>query len=291
VLTHEKRGTVMKIAVLTDTGSALNVIDAQKYGLYLLPLQVIDEEVSYQDGVDITTMELYERLKKNHTPKTSMPILSVIENQIAQIKADGYDAILSLPLSSGLSSTYNAIEVCGKDLGIPVVTIENYTTCDLQGYGAILAKHYVDEGKSIEEVKALVEEKVKTSGTLILPNDLQHLKRGGRLTPLAAAAAGLLKIKPILRIDPQTNGKIDVFEKVRTEKKAISFAVDYIIDHLHGKPGKIFVIHSDCLDRAQEVKHMLLEKDPTLDIETNYISAVISAHTGLDCIAIQYIEK
>ena len=74
MLTHEKRGTVMKIAVLTDTGSALNVIDAQKYGLYLLPLQVIDEEVSYQDGVDITTMELYERLKKNHTPKTSMPI-------------------------------------------------------------------------------------------------------------------------------------------------------------------------------------------------------------------------
>ena len=69
MLTHEKRGTVMKIAVLTDTGSALNVIDAQKYGLYLLPLQVIDEEVSYQDGVDITTMELYERLKKNHTPK------------------------------------------------------------------------------------------------------------------------------------------------------------------------------------------------------------------------------
>lgn len=281
----------MKIAVLTDTGSALNVIDAQKHGLYLLPLQVIDEEISYQDGVDITTMELYERLKKNHTPKTSMPLLSVIEEKIKQIKDEGYEAIISLPLSSGLSSTYNAIEICGKDLGILVTTIENYTTCDLQGYGAILAKQYVDEGKSVEEVKKLVEEKVKTSGTLILPNDLQHLKRGGRLTPLAAAAAGLLKIKPILRIDPETNGKIDVFEKVRTEKKATAFAVDYISEKLKGKQGKIFVIHSDALDKAQEVKHLLLEKNPTLDIETNYISAVISAHTGLDCIAIQYIEK
>lgn len=281
----------MKIAILTDTGSALSIVDAQRYGLYLLPLQVIDEEKSYQDGIDITTMELYERLKKNHIPKTSMPILSVIEDTIEKIKTDGYDAILSIPLSSGLSSTYNAIKLCGEDVGIPVTTIENYTTCDLQGYEAILAKHYVDEGKSIEEVKQIVEDKVKTSGTLILPNDLQHLKRGGRLTPLAAAAAGLLKIKPILRIDPDTNGKIDVFEKVRTEKKATAFAVAYIMEQLHGKKGKIFVIHSDCMNRAQEVKQLLLEKDPTLDIETNYISAVISAHTGLDCIAIQYIEK
>lgn len=281
----------MKIAILTDTGSALSIVDAQRYGLYLLPLQVIDEEESYQDGIDITTMELYERLKKNHIPKTSMPILSVIEDTITKIKTDGYDAILSIPLSSGLSSTYNAIKLCGEDVGIPVTTIENYTTCDLQGYEAILAKHYVDEGKSIEEVKQLVEDKVKTSGTLILPNDLQHLKRGGRLTPLAAAAAGLLKIKPILRIDPDTNGKIDVFEKVRTEKKATAFAIAYIMEQLHGKKGKIFVIHSDCMNRAQEVKQLLLEKDPTLDIEINYISAVISAHTGLDCIAIQYIEK
>ena len=110
------------------------------------------------------------------------------------------------------------------------------------------------------------------------------------MTPLAAAAAGFLKIKPVLKIDPETNGKIDVFEKVRTEKKATAFAVDYISEKLHGKHGKIFVIHSDSLEKAVEIKAMLLEKNPLLDIELNTISAVISAHTGLDCIAIQYIE-
>lgn len=281
----------MKIAVLTDSGSAMSKEAAKEKGLYLVPLQVIDEEVSYQDGVDITTKELYERLKQQHTPKTSMPMLSVIEDTINEIIEDGYEAIVSVPLSSGLSSTFNSIAMCAKEAGIPLVTVENHTTCDLQGYDALLAKKYVDEGKSLEEIKCMVEEKVKTSGTLILPNDLQHLKRGGRLTPLAAAAAGFLKIKPILKIDPETNGKIDVFEKVRTEKKATAFAVDYISEKLHGKQGKIYVIHSDSLAKATEIKAMLMDKNPHLDIEINTISAVISAHTGLDCIAIQYIEK
>lgn len=281
----------MRIAVLTDSGSALNKEQAKQHGLYFMPLQVIDGESSFQDGVDITTEEVYDRLRQNHTPKTSMPILSVIEDTIMEIKQDGYDAILSVPLSSGLSSTFNSIEICGKDLNIPVVTIENYTTCDLQGYVALLAKQYVDEGKTLEETKALVEAKVERSGTLILPNDLQHLKRGGRLTPLAAAAAGLLKIKPILYIGPETKGKIDVFEKVRTEKKAAAFAVDHISAFLKGKQGKVFVIHSDYYAKAEEISHSLKEQNPELDIEINTISAVISAHTGLNCIAIQYIEK
>lgn len=266
----------MRIAVLTDSGSALNKEQAKQHGLYFMPLQVIDGESSFQDGVDITTEEVYDRLRQNHTPKTSMPILSVIEDTIMEIKQDGYDAILSVPLSSGLSSTFNSIEVCGKDLNIPVVTIENYTTCDLQGYVALLAKQYVDEGKTLEETKALVEAKIE---------------RSGRLTPLAAAAAGLLKIKPILYIGPETKGKIDVFEKVRTEKKAAAYAVDHIGAFLKGKQGKVFVIHSDYYAKAEEISHSLKEQNPELDIEINTISAVISAHTGLNCIAIQYIEK
>lgn len=281
----------MKTAILTDSGSAMTIQQAQEHGIFLLPLQVIDEEQSYQDGVDISTEELYEALRQQHTPKTSMPIGSVVEETLRSIKEQGYDEIVSVPLSSGLSSTFNTIQIMAREIGIPVIHVEDYTTCDLQGYEALLAKKNADEGKCGEEIRELLNRVIKTSGTLILPNDIQHLKRGGRLTPLAAAAASLLKIKPILMIDPSTDGKIDVFDKVRTEKKATAQAVDTVSEKLAGKEGCVYVIHSDCLEKAEEIRAQLLERNSRLDIRINTISAVIAAHTGLDCIAIQYIEK
>lgn len=281
----------MKTAILTDSGSAMTIQQAQEHGIFLLPLQVIDEEHSYQDGVDISTEELYEALRKQHTPKTSMPVGSVIEATLRTIKEQGYEEIVSVPLSSGLSSTFNTIQVMAREIGIPVIHIEDFTTCDLQGHEALLAKRYADEGKSGAEISELLSKLIRTSGTLILPNDIQHLKRGGRLTPLAAAAASLLKIKPVLIIDPSTQGKIDVLEKVCTEKKAAAHAVDTISEKLAGREGYVYVIHSGCLEKAEDIRRQLLERNSRLEIRINTISAVIAAHTGLDCIAIQYIEK
>lgn len=281
----------MKTAILTDSGSAMNIEQAHKNGLFLVPLQVIDGDKTYQDGVDITTFELYDALRDYHTPKTSMPIVQVIQDTIHEIIHQGYDEIVAIPLSSGLSSTCNTMLMCAKELAIPLTIIENYTTCDLQGHVAKYAKHLADQGKSAHEIKQLVEQKIAHSGTLILPNDIQHLKRGGRLTPIAAAAASLLKIKPILKIDPSTKGKIDVFDKVRTERKATCVAVEYISQQMQGKEGHIFVIHSDAIEKAEMIKLELLKRNPQVIVNINYISAVIAAHTGLDCIAIQYIEE
>ena len=178
-----------------------------------------------------------------------------------------------------------------EDIGIPLTHLEDYTTCDLQGHAVILAKQLADEGKCAADIVAALKPRIATSGTMILPNDIQHLKRGGRLTPLAAAAASLLKIKPVLIIDPSTKGKIDVFDKVRTEKKATALAIDTISEKLKGKEGYVYVIHSDCLEKAEQIKTALLQRNEKLKIRVNTISAVIAAHTGLDCIAIQYIEK
>ena len=281
----------METAILTDSGCALTPMEGHVKGIYVLPLQVIDGDESFRDGVEISTKELYDRLRLNHTPKTSMPVLSDIEEMIHEIKQQGYENIMVLPLSSGLSSTFNSIRMVAQNEGISVMNIENYTTCDLQAHGAFLAKKLVDEGLDPDEIKTILDEKIATSGTLILPNDIQHLKRGGRLTPLAAAAASLLKIKPILKIDPSTNGKIDVFDKVRTEKKAQQCALDYICEKMKDKEGYVYVIHSDNEAKAKEICAELQKQNPKLTISMNTICAVIAAHTGLDCIAIQYIAK
>lgn len=291
VIIPRKRSALMKVAILTDSGCALTPTEGLKKGIFVLPLQVIDNEETYRDGVEITTMELYERLSKQHVLKTSLPILQDICDTIEKMNKEGYDEILAIPLSSGLSSTYNSMRMVAQDVGIAFTHLESYTTCDLQLHDALLVKQYIEEGLSIKEAKEKILPKIMSSGTLILPNDIQHLKRGGRLTPLAAAAASLLKIKPILKIDPSTDGKIDVFDKVRTEKKAQQVAVDYVSEKLKDKVGYVYVIHSDNEEKAKEIRKELVTKNPQLEIKMNTICAVIAAHTGLDCIAIQYIEK
>ena len=87
----------------------------------------------------MTTQELYERLRLQHTPKTSMPLTSEIEDVLQEIKRNGYTHIIAVPLSSGLSGTYNTMRMCAEDLAIPMTIIENYTTCDLQCHDALLA--------------------------------------------------------------------------------------------------------------------------------------------------------
>ena len=99
--------------------------------------------------------------------------------------------------------------------------VDCHVTAVVQGYLIRLAKRLMEKGKSVEEVKHACDQVVHTTDTLLLPDDLQHLKRGGRLTPLAATLGGLLKIKPILQINEHTKGKIDVAGKVRTMSKAM----------------------------------------------------------------------
>lgn len=279
----------MKIAVLTDSGSAMSISQAREKGLFLVPLQVVDGQETFTDGVDISTAQLYDRLRQNHTPKTSMPTTAVIAETIEEIKREGYEQIIAVPLSSGLSGTGQTMFMCAQQANIPITIIEIYTTCDLQGYIAEMVHSLVAQGLSADKIKELVEEKVKTSGTVVLPNDIQHLKRGGRLTPVAAAAASLLKIKPVLKIDPSTNGKIDVFGKVRTEHKATALGVNMVCDWMNQHAGMVYVIHSDNLTKAETIKKEIETRCPPVQVQINTISPVISAHTGLDCIAIQYI--
>ena len=109
---------------------------------------------------------------------------------------------------------------------------------------------------------------------------------------MAAALAGLLKIYPVLHINKSTQGKIDVLNKVRTEKRADAYAIDQIIDDIDIQHTHIYIIHSDFLKGAQHFKNCFIEKGvPEQNIHINYISSVIAVHTGLGCIAIQYIRE
>ena len=174
---------------------------------------------------------------------------------------------------------------------MPISCVECYSTCYIEQYLALAAKKLVDEGVALEEILKRLQECIAHSNTLIIPDDLDHLKRGGRLTPVAAALGGMLKIKPILQLNEASQGKIDTFAKVRTMSKALQNAIDSFEDDGIDEDYILVVLHTDAPETAEQLKAMYFSKYPHHETVFGYIGAVISVHTGIGCVGLQYIKK
>lgn len=281
----------MKIAVVTDSGSGLTKKEALEKGIYCLPLQIIINDDMFLDGVDISVEEIYDSLRAGAMPTTSMPPMGLMEELFHELKKQGYDEVIAIPLTAGLSSTASVLEACAKRNEFKVHMVESYSTCNIEAYLATSAKTLVDQGLDAEEIVTRLKESIDSSNTLIVPDDLQHLKRGGRLTPLAAALGGLLKIKPLLQLNKTSDGKVDVFDKVRTMSKAQQKAIDTFVKDSINDGYMLTVLHSGAPIEGQKCKELMEDTFPGFDLTYGLIGAVISAHTGLGCVGIQYIKK
>lgn len=246
-----------KTAVLTDSGTGLTQKEAQEAGLFFLPLQVLHEDRQYLDGVSIQLHEVYDLLKQQAKLTTSMPPIGLVEETLTKIKEAGYDSIICIPITSGLSSSMALIQATAEEIGIKVHLIDCYSTCYLQRYLAMCAKQLADQGIAAEEIVKRLNDSIASSNTLIIPDDLQHLKRGGRLTPVAAALGGLLKIKPLLQLNQSCEGKIDVYDKVRTMSKAQEKAINtFVNEHVDGD-YICSCLHTDALEAGNALKEKL----------------------------------
>ena len=282
----------MKIAVVTDGGSELTKAQAEAQGLYYLPLLVIDGDTTYHDGVDITNEEVFELLRQEKVLKTAYAPVGEITTLFQQLKDEGYEHIIGVPLSAGISSELQAWNVTAQQVGIPITTIDTYCPTGIQRYIAQSAKRLIDEGLELDEIVARLKESVDHSDTYLVVDDLSTLKRGGRLTPAAATLAGMLKIKPILRLHKSTEGKIDTFAKVRTMSKAIQTAVDSL--EASGEIDENYilgVVDTIAPEYGPIAKEEYFSKHPDNDRHEGYLAPVIAAHTGLGAVGIYYIKK
>lgn len=279
-----------KIAVLTDSGSGISQIESKELGIFVLPLLVVVEGKTYLDGIEIQLNELYTLLSEKKHPKTSTPLYQSIENMLIKINNLGYTDVIALPLSSGLSSTYQSIALASQEVNLNHHLIEIYSTCMIQNHCAKLAQKLVNENKQLDEIISELNRVISLSNTIILPNDLEYLKQGGRLTPLAASLASMFKIRPVLQLNQSVSGKIDVLSKVRTERKALETAIDTLDSTFSGKSVSIYIIHSAADERCELTKQLLIGKGYSeSSIQIHAIAAVIASHTGLDCLGIQFI--
>ncbi len=282
----------MKIAFVCDTGSGLTPKELETYGVYGVPLQITCDDVTKLEGEEISVDEVYALMQQGKMLKTSLASMQRTQDLFAQLKAEGYEGIFAVPICGGLSGTINMMRICAEEANLAFDYFDCHVTAIVERYLCILAKQLYEEGKSLEEIKMILDQVCDTTNTLLIPDDLQHLKRGGRLTPLAATLGGLLKIKPILQINKKTQGKIDVLDKVRTMNKAMSRCVDIMKETLHeGEQASITIAHVACEEKGMQFLELVKEAFPKAEFNIIKLVSVVGVHTGLGCLAVQYFKK
>lgn len=280
----------MKTAFVTDSGTGKSAAQLKEDGIYSVPLQVSYDKKNFQDLEELGIDEIYELMKEGKMLSTSLPSLGKIEELFTSLKEEGYERIFAVPICTGLSGTINAMVMSAESVGIAFEYVDCHVTAIVQDYMIKLAKQLYENGKDMEEIKEVLGRIVDTTNTILLPNDLQHLKRGGRLTPLAATLGGLLKIKPILKINKETSGKIDVLDKVRTMHKAMDKVIDIMKSEGVDDTYLITVAHADDALEAEVYMNKIKEAFPGASTQIIKLVSVVGVHTGRGCQAVQYFK-
>ncbi len=282
-----------KTAILTDSNSGISQQLAGELGVYVVPMPFTINGVDYNEGIDLSTTEFYSFLTEKSQIFTSQPAIGALCEIWDSILKD-YEEILFIPMSSSLSGTYQSAKMLADQEYTGKVIVADTQRIAVMLYQDVLhAINYVNDGKTANEIKDILEaNKANNAAYLIVPT-LEYLKRGGRVTASAAALGSLLKIKPVLQLK---GGKIDSYEKVRTENKAYSIMVDAINKdiadaNLTLDQVNLFVVHTNCLDKAIEFRGIVQDSYLDKDIQIMDLSLSVACHVGPNVVALAYAKK
>ncbi len=283
-----------KVAILTDSNSGITQEEAKKLGIYVFPTPVyIDDEVFYE-GVDLTTEQFFARQAEGAEIKTSMPVVGDVIDKWESLLEE-YDEVVYIPLSSGLSSSCDTAIMLAEDYDGKVQVVNNQRISVTMKLSVFDAKTLADAGKSATEIKEILEAMKFESTIYIMVDTLEYLKKGGRITPAAAAIGSLLKIKPVLQIRGE---KLDSFAKARTIKQAKQIMMDAIAQDmkevLHDPTGEDTIIamaHTQNEEEIAKFKEEVEERFPGHDIIVDPLSLVVSSHIGPGALAVTCTKK
>ena len=275
-----------KIAILVDSGTDVPKEYIQRYKMDVAPLKIIFSDQEYTDGVDVTPELLYERFE-TEIPKTSLPTGEDIAALFDQIQSDGYEKVLAIAISSGLSGTYNVIDLIGRQYaGLEVHAVDTRNISIGSGMIAIQAAEDIASGMSWEEVVRTTDQRVDNSKVFFCVKTLDYLQKGGRIGLVSSILGNALNLKPIISCND--DGIYYVAAKVRGRKqslqKALELACTFAKDH---RRYAVALMHSAAAEEAEVLRQELLKRlpEPALFI-TGQISPTLVVHTGPGLIGI-----
>lgn len=281
----------MKLAVITDSSAYFEPGLREREGLFVLDVPITIDGETYVEGVNLDIAEFYGKMAAAaELPKTSQPSLDQLDTILASLPEQGYTHVVGLFLSSGISGFYQNIHYLVDEH--PQLTIafpDTKITSAPLGSLVRNALNWAEAGQDFEAILDKLNQQIAKSTAFIMVDDLKHLVKGGRLSNGSAMLGNLLSIKPILYFNDE--GVIVVYEKVRTEKKAVKRLLEILSERTADGDYEIVVLHTNAPDKAEELMQALtvLGKGATAQIVP--LNAVIATHLGEGGIALGFTPK
>lgn len=286
-----------KIAIVTDSNSGITQKQAEELGVHVVPMPFLINEETYYEDISLTTEEFYKHLEEGANISTSQPSPESVMNLWDELLKE-YDEIVHIPMSSGLSGSCQSAMMLALDYDGKVQVVNNQRISVTQRQSVLDAMELAEKGKNAAEIKDFLENDKFNSSIYIMLDTLYYLKKGGRITPAAAALGTILKLKPVLQIQGE---KLDAFAKARTTNQGKSIMINAISNDIENRfggltngPGNIWlqVVHSDNEEAALNLKKELEEQfQGYLPIYVDKLSLSVACHIGPGALAIACCKK
>ena len=276
------------VQIITDSSPLYHPEEGKKLGFEVVPLCVNIGEFEGRDLL-VDMNEFYDRIKKGGIPKSSQPPIGEVFDVYE--KYEGSE-IINIAMADGLSGTYQS--ACSAkemlDDSSKVTVVNSKTLCGPHRYMVEKAQKMKEAGCSAKEILDWLEYIKERTESFLIPQDFDFLRRGGRLTPVAAALGSVLKLKPIMTLTEDCK-RLDKFAVKRTMKSAVDTVINYLKTKNLDSRHILYISHADALEDAKKIMVQLKETFAELEVKILELSPVFVAQGGPKCVAIQYIEK
>ena len=283
-----------KIAIVTDSNSGITQAQAKELGLHVLPMPFMINNETYYEDITLTQDQFYERLAQGADVITSQPSPDAVMKLWDELLVE-YDEIVHIPMSSGLSGSCQSAMMLAEDYDGKVAVVNNQRISVTQRQSALDAMQLAGRGMDAAQIKKFLENDKFNSSIYIMLDTLYYLKKGGRITPAAAALGTILKLKPVLQIQ---GDKLDAFAKARTISQGKSIMMNAIRSDMEKRFGGVSsdniwlqIAYTYDINAATQLKEEVAAQFPGFDIHMDPWSLSVACHIGLGALAIACCKK
>lgn len=285
----------MKVGIVTDSNSGITQAEGKTLGIHILPMPFMINEETFFEDISLTQEQFYERLTSGAGIRTSQPSPESVMDFWNELLKD-YDELVHIPMSSGLSGSCQSAIMLSEEYDGKVQVVNNQRISVTQRQSCLDAKLLANKGLNAKAIREALEEDKFNSSIYIMLDTLYYLKKGGRITPAAAAIGTMLRLKPVLQIQGE---KLDAFSKARTTGQGKNIMINAIkndmIHRFGGEPDPhkqwLEIAYTQDKEAANQFLAEVQEAFPGFEIVVNPLSLSIACHIGPGSLALACCQK
>ena len=283
-----------RIAVVADSNSGITKLEANEKGIFIIPMPFMIEEETYFEEITLTQEEFYRRLEEGADVVTSQPSPASVMELWDEVLKD-YDELVYIPMSSGLSGSCESAMMLSEEYDGKVQVINNQRISVTQRQSVLDALMLTQKGLDAVQIKQILEDDKFNASIYIMLDTLYYLKKGGRITPAAAAIGTMLKLKPVLQIQGE---KLDAFAKARTSAQGKQIMINAMRSDMETRFGGanpenvwLYIAYTKDTDNAEKFRQEVLDAFPGFQVYMVPLPLSISCHIGPGAIGIGCCKK